>query len=89
MMASNHLKLQNMLIRSYAHLRSLEFKAYFKATKDLHFDDLPSDYSNHSMTRMQGRGEYLNLSECREVLEEALYAINYVRESSATMFLAR
>ena len=47
-------KLENTVIRSYAHLRSLELKGYFKAIKDLHFDCLPNQYSNNSMTRMQG-----------------------------------
>ena len=53
-MASNHFKLENMVIRSYAHLRILELKSYFKAIDDLRFDSLPNDYSNESMTRMQG-----------------------------------
>ena len=54
MMANNPYKLENMLIRSYAHLRSLDLKTYFKATKDLHFDGLPKRYSIESMTRMHG-----------------------------------
>ena len=58
MMANNPYKLENMLIRSYAHFRSLELNAYFKATKDLHFDGLPNEYINRSMTRMQG-SQYL------------------------------
>ena len=53
-MAKNRFNLDNMLICSYAHLRSLEFKAYFKASKNLHFDGLPNKYSNLSMTRMHG-----------------------------------
>ena len=53
-MANNRFKLENMLIRSYAHLRSIELKAYFKANKDLHFDGLPNEYIISSMTRMQG-----------------------------------
>ena len=54
-MANNRYKLENMLISSSAHLRSLELKAYFKAIKDLHFDDgLPDKYFNQCMTRMQG-----------------------------------
>ena len=59
-MANNRFKLENMLISSYAHLRSLELKAYFKAHKDLHFDGLPSKYVNQSMTRMQGNRYLMN-----------------------------
>ena len=54
-MANNRYQLENMLISSSAHFRSLELKAYFKATKDLHFDGLPKRYSIESMTRTQGR----------------------------------
>ena len=53
-MANNPYKLENMLIRSYSHLRSFELKAYFKATKELNFKGLPNKYSNEAMTRMQG-----------------------------------
>ena len=54
MMANNRYKLENMLISSRAHFRSVELKAYIKATKDLHFKGDHNDYSNYSMTRMQG-----------------------------------
>ena len=59
-MGNNRFKLENMLIRSHAHLRSLKLKAYFKATKDLYFDGLPNKYVNFSMTRMQGSRYLIN-----------------------------
>ena len=59
-MANNRFKLENMLICSYAHLKSLRFKAYFKATKDLQFDGLPNNYETHCMTRMLGNRYLMN-----------------------------
>ena len=53
-MVNNHYKLEKILISSSAHFRSLKLKAYFKDTKDLYFDGLPTKYINNSMTRMQG-----------------------------------
>ena len=40
----NRFKLENLLILYFSHVRSLELKAYFKATKDLHFDGQPHKY---------------------------------------------
>ena len=60
-MSNNHYKLENILISSRAHLRSLELKAYFKGTKDLHFDGLPNHYSINTMTRMQGNRYLANV----------------------------
>ena len=53
-MAKNRHKLENMLLSSSAHFRSVELKAEFKATKDLYFKGLPKEYYTNSMTRMQG-----------------------------------
>ena len=74
-MANNSYKLENMLIRSYAHIRSLELKAYFKAIKDLHFDGLPKFYENQSMTRMQGN-RYLMHAYNRYGEENESYCLN-------------
>ena len=63
-MANNRYKLENMLISSSAHFRSVELKATFKATKDLHFKGLPKGYSSHSMTRMQGNRYLINVTNC-------------------------
>ena len=43
MIANNPYKLEKMLLSSSAHFRSLELKAKFNATKDLHFKGLPDD----------------------------------------------
>lgn len=69
-MANNRFKLENTLIRSYAHLRSFKFKAYFKATKDLHLEGLPDKYESGSMTRMQG-SLFLTSIDCSNVLRVA------------------
>ena len=53
-MTEDRFRLENTIILSYAHIRSVELRAYFKATKDLPFDGLSNKYSNISMTRMQG-----------------------------------
>ena len=53
-MTNNRFKLENMLIRSYAHLRSFKLKSYFKAIEDLKINGLLNEYESHSMTRMQG-----------------------------------
>ena len=60
MIADNRFKLENMLIRSYAHLRSLELKASFEAIEDLYFESFPSKYTVNCMTRMQGNRYLIN-----------------------------
>ena len=52
-MDNNQFKLENMLIRSHSHLRSLKLKAYFKSIEDLNFDGLPKHCVIYSMRRMQ------------------------------------
>ena len=69
-MANNPYKLENMLISSSAHFRSLELKAKFKATKDLHFKGLPDDYFIDSMTRMQGNRYLMTVANCDAVRGE-------------------
>ena len=54
----DHIKVSETCFDSYTSQTSEELKAYFKSTKDLHFDDMPADYVNYSMTRIQGR-QYL------------------------------
>ena len=53
--------MEKFLISSYANLRPFRFNATFKAIQDLHFDGLPNEYSNHSMTRMQGSQYLMNV----------------------------
>ena len=74
-MANNRYKLENILISSSAHLRSLKLKAYFKAIKDLHFDGLSNQYFNQSMTRMQGN-RYLMHAYNDDKHEDEAYFLN-------------
>ena len=53
-MTDDDVKLLETCFDSYAPYASEELEARFKATKDLHFDGLPTKYINLSMTRMQG-----------------------------------
>ena len=75
-MANNPYKLENMLIRSHAHLRTIEFKAYFKATKDLHFKGLPIKYDGLSMTRMQGSRCLMNVHNL-DTREHESYCVDF------------
>ena len=54
MEVDNRFRLENTLIRSFAHFRSFKLDASFKALRDLHFDGMPDKYDNCSMNRMAG-----------------------------------
>ena len=57
--SSSPLRLENTLIRSYAHFRSFKLlNASFKDTKYLNFEGMLDHYINCSMTKMQG-SQYL------------------------------
>ena len=71
MLDKNPCRLYSILTCSYAHLRSFELKAYFKATIDMHFDGLPNKYSNHSMTRMQGSRYLMHAQNIATLADEA------------------
>ena len=70
-MANNPYKLENMLLSSSAHFRSLELKAKFNATKDLHFKGLPDNYCIDSMTRMQGNRYVAGVANYPAIVGEA------------------
>ena len=57
-MINDPFKLERFLISSYAHLRTLKLKAYFKRIEDLHFYGLPYEYESQSLTRIKG-SQYL------------------------------
>ena len=69
-MANNPYKLENMLLSSSAHFRSVELKAMFKDTKDLYFKGFPKEYSTNSMTRMQGNRYLLDVRNCGTDMNE-------------------
>ena len=52
--ANDHVILENTLISSHGHFRSIKLSSSFKAIDDLRFDGMPDDYVNFSMTRMPG-----------------------------------
>ena len=56
--ANDHVTLENTLISSHGHFRSIKLRSSFKVIDDLRFDGMPDDYVNFSMTRMRG-SQYL------------------------------
>ena len=85
-MANNPCKLQFILIGSYAHIRSLELKAKFNATKDLIFKGLPDEHCIDSMTRMQGY-RYLAGVSTSDALECRAYRVDAGTLTAASLEL--